>query len=172
MAKRRKRVVAQLKLQITGGQANPAPPVGPALSQHGVNIGQFINQFNEKTRDQMGVPIPVEIEVYRDGSFRMELKKPPVSYMLKRAAAVAKGSGETGRELVGSVTEEQVREIAEEKMPDLNARDLEGAMNIVKGTARSAGIEVLAPGEEPSVQVSEEEEEDQEAEQAEAEQTV
>jgi large subunit ribosomal protein L11 len=171
--KRRRQPVAELKLQITGGQANPAPPVGPALSQHGVNIGQFINQFNERTQDQMGVPIPVEIAIYRDGSFDFDLKKPPVSYMLKRAAAVAKGSGETGREYVGHVSDEQVREIAEEKMPDLNAHDMEGAIKIVEGTARSAGIEVVGPDEEPSeIATDEEEESEEEEETEEAEETV
>ena len=141
MAKR-KALQAELKLQITGGQATPAPPVGPALSQHGVNISQFISQFNDRTRDLAGVPIPVIIRVYRNRSFDFEVKKPPVSYMLKRAAGLVKGSPEPNRTKVGSVSRAQVREIAQEKMQDLNAVDLDGAMLMVQGTARSCGIEV------------------------------
>lgn len=140
--KKRKRVVAVLKLLAVGGQANPAPPLGPALSQHHVNIGQFITQFNEKTRDQMGVPLPFVVEVYADKSFSFEIKSPPASYLLKRTAEVAKGSGLAGREEAGSVTRRQVREIAQQKMEDLNAGSVEAAMRIIEGTARSCGIQV------------------------------
>lgn len=125
-----------------GGQATPAPPLGPALSQHRVNIGQFINQFNEKTRDQMGVPLPVVVSVYRDGSFDFMVKNPPASYLVKRAAEVAKGSGEPGRESAGKITREQLRQIAVQKMDDLNAATAEAAMRMVEGTARSCGVEV------------------------------
>ena len=134
---------AVIKLQVTGGQANPAPPVGPALSQHGVNIGQFISQFNEKTGDRMGVPLPVLVRVYRDRSFDFEIKQPPASYLVKRAAEVAKGSETPGRESAGSITREQVHRIAEQKMKDLNAADTDAAMRIIEGTARSMGIEVV-----------------------------
>ncbi|MBS3763126.1 MAG: 50S ribosomal protein L11 [Planctomycetes bacterium] len=150
-----------LKLQVTGGQANPAPPLGPALSQHRVNIGQFISEFNEQTSDQMGIPLPVVVRIYGDGSFEFDVKKPPVSYLIKRTAEVAKGAGEAGKEVVGSLTEEQVEEIAQEKMEDLNARDLEAAKNIVKGTARSCGIEVMAEGEEQEQEQDKEEEEEE-----------
>lgn len=141
MAKKQPKVT--LKLQVTGGQANPAPPLGPALSQHRVNIGQFINEFNDKTSDQMGVPLPVEIRVYGDGSYDFDVKSPPASYLIKRAADVAKGSGMAGKESVGTLTHEQVREIAEEKLEDLNAHDLDSAMKIIEGTARSCGIQVV-----------------------------
>jgi len=141
MAKRQPEAV--LKVLVTGGQANPAPPLGPVLSQHRVNIGQFINQFNEKTRDQMGVPLPVVISVYRDGSFQFEVKTPPASYLIKQAAGVVKGSGAAGRENIGSVTRSQLRELAKQKMHDLNTEDLESAMRIMEGTARSCGIEVV-----------------------------
>lgn len=141
MAKKRRPQVT-LKLMAVGGQANPAPPLGPALSQHRVNIGQFINQFNEKTRDQMGVPLPVVVRIYRDSSFDFDVKNPPVSYLVKRAAEVAKGSGQAGRESVGSIKREQVRQIATQKMEELNAGTLEAAMRIVEGTARSCGVEV------------------------------
>ncbi len=141
MAKKQPKVT--LKLQVTGGQANPAPPLGPALSQHRVNIGQFINEFNERTSDQMGVPLPVEIRVYGDGSYDFDVKSPPASYLIKRAADVAKGSGLAGKESAGEVTEEQVREIAEEKLDDLNAHDVENARKIIEGTARSCGIDVV-----------------------------
>ena len=141
MAKKRQ-PQAVLKLMAVGGQASPAPPLGPALSQHRVNIGQFISQFNEKTRDQMGVPLPVVVKVYRNGAFEFEVKNPPASYLIKRAAEVAKGSGQAGRESAGSITRQQLEQIASQKMEDLNARGLEAAMRIVEGTARSCGIEV------------------------------
>ncbi|MFW6119137.1 MAG: 50S ribosomal protein L11 [Planctomycetota bacterium] len=141
MAKRQPTAV--LKVMVTGGQANPAPPLGPVLSQNRVDIGRFISQFNERTRDQMGVPLPVEIRVYRDGSFDFDVKTPPASYLIKRAAGIAKGAETPSRETAGTVTREQVRQIAEEKMEDLNAADMEGAMKIIEGTARSAGVEVV-----------------------------
>jgi large subunit ribosomal protein L11 len=133
---------ATIKVMVTGGQASPAPPLGPTLSQHRVNIGQFINQVNEKTRDQMGVPLPVMVNIYRDGSFNFEVKTPPASYLIKRAAGIAKGAGAPKRENVGSITSQQVRQIAEQKMHDLNAGDIETAMRIIEGTARSCGVEI------------------------------
>ncbi len=143
MGRRRgRRVARKLKLQITGGQANPAPPVGPALGQAQVNIGEFVRQFNEATRDQMGQVIPVEITVYEDRSFTFETKTPPAAFLLRQAAGVEKGSGEPNRTKVGTVTQAQIEEIARTKMPDLNAADLEGATKIVEGTARSMGITV------------------------------
>ena len=139
---RGRQVVRKLKLQITGGQANPAPPVGPALGQAQVNIGEFVKQFNEATRDQMGQTIPVEITVYGDRSFTFITKTPPATYLLKQAAGVQTGSGEAHRDKVGNVSREQVEEIARTKMPDLNAADVDGAMRIVEGSARSMGITV------------------------------
>ena len=142
MAKRRAKPDAVLKVLVTGGQANPAPPLGPTLSQHRVNISQFIGQFNERTRDQMGVPLPVIVSVYRDGSFDFEVKTPPASYLIKRAAGIAKGSGAPKRETAGAITRRQLQEIAEQKMGDLNAGNIEAAMRIVAGTARSCGVEI------------------------------
>lgn len=133
---------AELKVLVTGGQANPAPPLGPVLSQHRVNIGQFISQFNEKTRDQMGVPLPCIVQVYRDGSFDFQVQTPPASYLVKKAAGVVKGSGATKHESAGTITTEQLRQIAEEKMKDLNAASVEAAMRVIAGTARSCGIQV------------------------------
>ena len=138
-----KKVIAQIKLQCPGGQANPSPPVGPALGQHGVNIMEFCKAFNARTQEQPGLIIPALITVYADRSFTFELKTPPAAVLLKRAAKIAKGSGVPNREKVGQVTESQVREIAEVKMPDLNAHDVEAAMKIVGGTARSMGLEVV-----------------------------
>lgn len=129
-------------MQVTGGQANPAPPVGPALGQAQVNIGEFVKQFNEATRDQMGQTIPVEITVYGDRSFTFITKTPPATYLLKQAAGVQTGSGEAHRDKVGNVSREQVEEIARTKMPDLNAADIDGAMRIVEGSAKSMGITV------------------------------
>lgn len=129
-------------MQITGGQANPAPPVGPALGQAQVNIGEFVKQFNEATRDQMGQTIPVEITVYGDRSFTFITKTPPATYLLKQAAGIQTGSGEAHRDKVGTVSREQVEEIARTKMPDLNAANIDGAMRIVEGSARSMGITV------------------------------
>ena len=139
----KKAVVTKIKLQCPGGQATPAPPVGPALGQHGVNIGQFVQQFNERTRDQQGMIIPAEITVYKDRSFEFILKSPPASALLKQAAGIVVGSGEPNKTKIGRVTWAQVREIAEKKRRDLNASSVEAAMRIVEGTARSMGIEVV-----------------------------
>ena len=137
-----KKVAAVVKLQCPAGQANPSPPVGPALGQHGVNIMEFCKAFNVRTQDKQGLIIPSIITIYADRSFTFELKTPPAAVLLKRAAKIAKGSGEPNREKVGKVTKAQVQEIAEIKAPDLNAHDVEMAMRIVEGTARSMGIEV------------------------------
>ena len=139
---RRRRIARKLKLQVTGGQANPAPPVGPALGQAQVNIGEFVRQFNDATRDQMGQIIPVEITVYEDRSFTFITKTPPAAFLLKQAAGLDKGSGEPNRAKVGAVSRTQVEEIAQTKMSDLNAADLNGASKIIEGTARSMGITV------------------------------
>jgi large subunit ribosomal protein L11 len=137
-----KKVVAIVKLQCPAGAANPSPPVGPALGQHGVNIMEFCKAFNARTQDKQGLIIPAVISIYADRSFTFELKTPPAAVLLKRAAKIAKGSGEPNREKVGKVTQAQLREIAELKAPDLNANDVDMAMRIVAGTARSMGIEV------------------------------
>ncbi len=137
-----KKINAFVKLQIPAGQANPAPPVGPALGQHGVNIPDFCKQFNAKTQSQEGLIIPVVITVYHDRSFTFVTKTPPAAVLLKKAAGLAKGSGVPNRTKVGKVTEAQVREIATKKMADLNAASVEAAIQMVKGTARSMGIEV------------------------------
>jgi large subunit ribosomal protein L11 len=137
-----KTVQAYIKLQIPAGQANPAPPVGPALGQHGVNIMEFCKQYNAKTQQQTGLIIPVVITVYSDRSFTFITKTPPASVLLKRAAGLAKGSGVPNRTKVGTVTDDQVREIAESKMVDLNAASVEAAKRMVAGTARSMGIEI------------------------------
>ena len=137
-----KEVKTKIKLQIPAGQATPAPPVGPALGQHGVNIGQFVKDYNDRTKDQVGTVIPVEITVFADNTFTFITKTPPASVLLKQAAGLAKGSGAAGSEIVGKVTEDQCREIAKTKLPDLNASDLDAATLIIKGTARSMGIEV------------------------------
>ncbi|PSL41310.1 LSU ribosomal protein L11P [Salsuginibacillus halophilus] len=139
MAKKVEKVV---KLQIPAGKANPAPPVGPALGQAGVNIMGFCKEFNARTEDQAGMIIPVEITVYEDRSFTFITKTPPAAVLLKKAAGIETGSGEPHKEKVGSVTREQVREIAETKQPDLNAADVEAAMLMVEGTARSMGLNV------------------------------
>jgi large subunit ribosomal protein L11 len=137
-----KKVVGFIKLQIPAGQANPAPPVGPALGQKGVNIMEFCKQFNAKTQDKQGLIIPVVITVYSDKSFTFITKTPPASVLLTKAAKIEKGSGEPNRNKVGKVTKNQVREIAEMKMPDLNAHDIDAAMAMIAGTARSMGITV------------------------------
>ncbi len=137
-----KKITGFIKLQIPGGQANPAPPVGPALGQKGVNIMEFCKQFNAKTKEKPGLIIPVVITVYSDKSFTFITKTPPASVLLLKASKLEKGSGEPNRTKVGKVTTQQVREIAEMKMPDLNAHDIEAAMAMVKGTARSMGITV------------------------------
>ncbi len=139
----KKEVITTIKLQIPAGQATPAPPVGPALGQHGINIMDFCRQFNEATKDKAGLIIPVVITVYKDRSFSFVLKTPPASILLKRAAGLAKGSGEPNKVKVGTVTKAQIREIAELKMPDLNTDDIEAAMRMIEGTARSMGIQVV-----------------------------
>jgi len=138
-----KKIVSTVKLQISAGQANPSPPVGPALGQHGVNIMEFCKQFNAKTQDKQGLIIPVIITVYSDKSFTFIMKTPPASVLLTRAAGVPKGSGEPNRNKVGKVTKDQVRQIAETKMADLNANDVDAAARMVEGTARSMGIEIV-----------------------------
>lgn len=137
-----KKVVAVIKLAITAGKANPAPPIGPALGQHGVNIMMFCKEYNARTADQAGMVVPVEISVYEDRSFTFILKTPPASKLIAKAAGVDRGSGEPNRKKVGSITRTQLREIAQTKLPDLNANDIEAAMNIVEGTARNMGITV------------------------------
>jgi large subunit ribosomal protein L11 len=139
-----KEVVARIKLQIAAGQASPAPPVGPALGQHNVNIMDFVRQFNERTRGmEEGSIIPVVITVHKDKSFVFELKTPPASYLLKKAAGIAKGSGTPNKEKVGRVTMKQIEDIARVKLPDLNASDLEAARRIIEGTARNMGLEII-----------------------------
>ncbi len=138
-----KKVAAMVKLQIQAGQANPSPPVGPALGQHGVNIMEFCKAFNGRTQGQEGMIIPVMITIYSDRSFSFVTKTPPASILLKKAAKIVKGSGEPNRNKVGQVTKDQIREIAQIKLKDLNAVDLEGAIRTVEGTARSMGIEVV-----------------------------
>ena len=138
----KKEITGYVKLQINGGQANPAPPVGPALGQRGINIMEFCKAFNEKTKDFMGKPVPVIITVYKDKKFDFIIKSPPASYFIKEAAKLKSGSTEPGRQIVSSITKKQAEEIAKKKMADLNAHDLEQAVKIIKGSARSMGIEV------------------------------
>jgi large subunit ribosomal protein L11 len=138
-----KKVMTQIKLQVAAGQANPSPPIGPALGQHGVNIMDFCKAFNSKTANEDGMIIPVVITVYQDRSFTFITKTPPAAVLLKKAAQIAKGAGDPKRDIVGTVTQQQVEEIANQKMVDLNARSLEAACLIIKGTARSMGIEVV-----------------------------
>ncbi len=138
-----KKVLTLIKLQIPGGQANPAPPVGPALGQHGVNIMEFCKTFNAQTADQNGRITPVEITVFEDRSFTFITKTPPAAVLIKEAAGIQKGSGEPNREKVGRITQAQAREIAETKLQDLNASDLDQAAKIIEGTARSMGVEVV-----------------------------
>ena len=140
----KKKVLALVKLQIRAGQATPAPPVGTALGQHGVNIMEFCRQYNEQTQQQSGQVIPVELTIYEDRSFSFITKQPPAAELIKQAAGLDKGSGEPNREKVGRLSSDQVRRIAEQKMADLNANDVEAAMKIVAGTARSMGVEVSA----------------------------
>lgn len=137
-----KKVMSLIKLQISAGQATPAPPVGPALGQHGVNIMEFVKAYNERTQQQVGNVIPVEITVYADRSFTFITKSPPASDLLKKAAGVDKGAGASGAEVAGVVTRDAIRKIAETKMEDLNAADVDGAMKIIEGTARSMGLTV------------------------------
>jgi len=137
-----KKVLTLIKLQVPGGAANPAPPVGPALGQHGVNIMEFCKAFNAQTQDQNGRIIPVEITVFEDRSFTFITKTPPAAVLIKEAAGIDKGSGEPNREKVAKITQDQIRQIAETKMQDLNANDVEAASKIIEGTARSMGVEV------------------------------
>jgi large subunit ribosomal protein L11 len=137
-----KKVLTMIKLQVPAAAANPAPPVGPALGQHGVNIMEFCKAFNAQTQGDAGTIIPVEITVYEDRSFTFITKTPPAAVLIKQAAGIEKGSGEPNREKVGTITREQVRQIAEKKMPDLNAGDLDHASRIIEGTARSMGVDV------------------------------
>ena len=139
-----KKIIGTIKLQVKGGQANPSPPIGPALGQHGVNIAEFCKAFNARTQDQMGTVIPVVITLYADRSFSFITKTPPASVLLKQAAKIAKGSGEPNREKVGEVSRKQVEEIAKLKFEDLNAFDLDNAVRIIEGTARSMGITVTS----------------------------
>jgi large subunit ribosomal protein L11 len=139
-----KKVTGFIKLQVPGGQANPAPPVGPALGQHGVNIMEFCKQFNARTQDKMGITIPVEITVYADRSFTFITKTPPAAVLIRMAMGIPKGSGVPNREKVGKLSKAKLREIAEMKMPDLNANDVEAAMKMIAGTARSMGVEIEA----------------------------
>ena len=143
MAKSKKEVIAKIKVQAPGGQATPAPPIGPALGQHGVNIGQFVSQFNEKSKEHNGMLVPVEISVYKDKTFDFIIKSPPAAEQLKKAAGVVKGSGVPNKEKVGQVSQEQLETIAKSKMNDLNAFSLEQAAKIIAGTARSMGLEVV-----------------------------
>jgi len=138
-----KEVRVKIKLQAPAGQATPAPPIGPALGQHGVNIGQFVSQFNERTKELNGTIVPVVITVYKDKSFTFEVKSPPAAILLKQAAEIAKASAVPNKEKVGKVTAEQIRKIAQTKFKDLNAYDLDSAEKIIRGTARSMGIEIV-----------------------------
>lgn len=137
-----KKVVAIIKLALPAGKANPAPPVGPALGQHGVNIMAFCKEYNARTSDQAGMVVPVEISVYEDRSFTFVLKTPPASVLITKAAGIPKGSDQPNRKKVGSITRDQLREIAQTKMPDINANDIDAAMKIVEGTARNMGVTV------------------------------
>ena len=137
-----KKVLTKIKLQIPAGQANPAPPVGPALGQHGLNIQEFCTKFNDASKDKMGDITPVEITVYEDRSYDFITKCPPAAEMLKKIAKIKKGSGKPLSEKIGSITKEQLREVAEAKMPDLNTNDVEAAMNIIAGTAKQMGLEI------------------------------
>lgn len=142
MAKKNKKVMTILKLQLPAGQATPAPPVGPALGQHGVNIGEFVRQYNERTSKQVGTVIPVEITVYADRSYDFVTKTPPAAVLIRKAAGIEKGSAEPNRNKVAKISRKQVKEIAETKMADLSANDVDAAMKIIEGTARSMGVTV------------------------------
>ena len=143
MAPKKKKIVTQIKLQIPGGQANPAPPVGPALGQHGLNIMEFCKAFNERTKDQQGTILPVIITVYEDRTYTFIIKTPPAAVLIKKALKLEKGSSEPNKKKVGKITQAQLEEIAKMKMPDLNAHDIEAAKRIIAGTARSMGVEVV-----------------------------
>ncbi len=138
-----KKVIAQVKLQLPGGGASPAPPVGPALGQHGANIMEFVKSFNERTKNQAGTILPVIITIYQDRSFTYIVKTPPAAELIKQAAGIEKGSGEPNKNKVGKITRKQLLEIAEKKMPDLNTKDVEAAAKIIAGTARSMGVEIV-----------------------------
>lgn len=138
-----KKIKTVIKLQIPGGRANPAPPIGPALGQHGLNIAEFCQKFNEATRDKNGEVTPVEITVFEDRTYTFVTKITPVADLLKKAAGIEKGSGETPKKKVGKITRAQIKEIAEKKMPDLNAKDLGGAMRMVEGTAKNMGLDIV-----------------------------
>lgn len=138
-----KEILTKIKLQCPGGQATPAPPVGPALGQHGVNIGQFVKQFNDRTKDMQGILTPVEITVFKDKTFTFILKSPPASVLIKQLAGVAKGSAEPNKQKVGQINRQQLREIASKKLADLNAGDLDAAAKVIEGTARNMGIKVV-----------------------------
>ena len=138
-----KKVIAQVKLQLPGGGASPAPPVGPALGQHGANIMEFVKSFNERTKNQAGTILPVIITIYQDRSFTYIVKTPPAAELIKQAIGIQKGSGEPNKNKVGKITRQQLREIAEKKLPDLNTNDIEAAAKIIEGTARSMGVEVI-----------------------------
>jgi large subunit ribosomal protein L11 len=137
-----KQLVAEVKFQVPGGQATPAPPVGTSLGRHGINLGQFVMQFNERTRDAGGMPIPVVVRVFNDRSFDFVTKSPPAAALLKQAASIAKGSGVPNKEKVGKVTQAQIEDIVKQKMADLNARDVAHAKRMIEGTARSMGLTV------------------------------
>jgi large subunit ribosomal protein L11 len=138
-----KQLVGRVRFHVRGGQATPAPPVGTSLGRFGINLGQFVQQFNERTKDEMGLRIPVVVRVYNDRSFEMETKSPAAVDLLKQAAGIAKGTGDPAREKVGQVTSSQIEQIVQRKMADLNARDIEHARRIIEGTARSMGLEVV-----------------------------
>lgn len=138
-----KKLKAVITLQIEAGKANPAPPIGPALAGHGINLMQFCKEYNARTQSRLGEIVPAEISIYTDGSFKFKLKSPPASFLLKKAAGIDKGSSEPNRQKVGKVTRDQLREIAETKMNDLNANDIESAMRQIEGTARNMGIEIV-----------------------------
>ncbi|HOE19464.1 MAG TPA: 50S ribosomal protein L11 [Spirochaetota bacterium] len=142
MAPKKKKIVTQIKLQIPGGQANPAPPVGPALGQHGLNIMEFCKAFNDRTKDQQGTILPIIITVYEDRTYTFIVKTPPAAVLIKKALKLEKGSSEPNKKKVGTITQSQLEEIAKLKMPDLNANDVEAAKKIIAGTARSMGVEV------------------------------
>jgi len=139
----KKEVVAKVKLQLPGGQATPAPPVGPALGQHGVNIMDFVKKFNDATKDKVGMILPVEITIYKDRTYEFVVKTPPASFLIKKAAGIEVGAHRPGHEIVGKITRKQLREIAQLKLPDLNTNDIEAAMRIIEGTARNMGIQIL-----------------------------
>ncbi|MBP7738005.1 MAG: 50S ribosomal protein L11 [Spirochaetes bacterium] len=143
MAKKVKTIVTEIKLQIPGGQANPAPPVGPALGQHGLNIMDFCKSFNEKTKDQMGTILPIIITVYDDRTYTFVIKTPPAAVLIKKSLKIEKGSSEPNKTKVGTINRKQLEEIAGIKMPDINANDIDAAVNIIAGTARSMGVDVV-----------------------------